>query len=623
MSNLGEEFIPHSKLTSDITVAILDGPVDRAHPAFAGVDWGIAATHLPQRVVGSLALRHGTQVASIIFGHPDGPVPGLAPGCRGVSIPVFATADDGSVRPCSQLDLAHAIGLAVAAGAQVINVSGGELTPGGAAHPLLEEAVRSCARSGVLIVAAAGNDGCECLHVPAALDAVLAVGAADDQGEPLPFSNWGGPYQLRGLLAPGKDILVAEPGGRTARVSGTSYATAVASGAVARLLGVLHERGERPDPFRVRDVLLRTAKTCDQQPAADCRRVLAGRLDVTEALAALTRGTITMSEIAQDQPAGTAGPPPAAPPVAGAPSPAPARVQPAACGGGCGCGGGGGVPPVPQLVYVLGRLGYDPVSEARTDSLAQKMAAAAGRGAVPDRARVYDPSVLLEYLGAYPWDAAAVEWTLSIEGTVVYAVRPQGPFAGDAYKELKQFLNDQRTEGVERVSIPGVVAGRARLMNGQEVPVVVPEIRGMYSWTTKALAEAVAGPAPAADAPAKQRDAYGKKMAALHGFLDRVYHGLRNLGVAPQDRAVNYAATNAFAAGQVFDAAHGENMELDSINVTRSPVSRPGSDCWDVELYFFYPDRQVQTVRKVFRVTVDVSDVVPVTIGTTRSWFTR
>jgi hypothetical protein len=52
-------------------------------------------------------------------------------------------------------------------------------------------------------------------------------------------------------------------------------------------------------------------------------------------------------------------------------------------------------------------------------------------------------------------------------------------------------------------------------------------------------------------------------------------------------------------------------------------VARPGSDCWDVEVYFFYPERQVQTVRKAYRFTVDVSDNVPVTVGTLRSWFTR
>jgi hypothetical protein len=91
----------------------------------------------------------------------------------------------------------------------------------------------------------------------------------------------------------------------------------------------------------------------------------------------------------------------------------------------------------------------------------------------------------------------------------------------------------------------------------------------------------------------------------------------------PQDRALNFAATNAYQTEKVYEAALKEGLDLESVNVTRSPMSRPGSDCWDVELYFFYPQRQVQTVRKVYRFTVDVSDVVPVTVGPTSSWFTR
>jgi hypothetical protein len=93
----------------------------------------------------------------------------------------------------------------------------------------------------------------------------------------------------------------------------------------------------------------------------------------------------------------------------------------------------------------------------------------------------------------------------------------------------------------------------------------------------------------------------------------------------PADRAVNFAATNAYSVAKAFEAAlkEKERVELDSINVVRSPICRPTSDCWDVELYFFFPDRPVQTVRKVHRFTVDVSDVVPVTIGPMRSWFTR
>jgi cyanobactin maturation PatA/PatG family protease len=176
---------------------------------------------------------------------------------------------------------------------------------------------------------------------------------------------------------------------------------------------------------------------------------------------------------------------------------------------------------------------------------------------------------------------------------------------------------------VERISVPGVLAGKATLLNGQVVSAIVPDLRGMYSWTTTALVDAVAGPAPVADGPAHERHSHQQKRDGVQNFLQRVYHEVRNLGLTPQDRALNYAATNAFEMGEIFAAAIRDKMELDRIGVVPSPVGRPGSDCWDVEVYFFYPERQVQTVRKVYRFTVDVSDSVPVTVGSMRSWFTR
>jgi len=109
----------------------------------------------------------------------------------------------------------------------------------------------------------------------------------------------------------------------------------------------------------------------------------------------------------------------------------------------------------------------------------------------------------------------------------------------------------------------------------------------------------------------------------VRGFLQKVYHELRNLGLTAEERAINHAATNAYQIEQIFEPALKESMELDAIDVERSPICRPDSDCWDVKIHFFYPERQVQTVRKVFRFTVDVSDVVPVTVGPMRSWFVR
>ncbi len=220
-----------------VTIAMLDGPVDRTHPALiranlTAVEVAVAA----EPRLGGPATRHGTLVASLIFGRS--PVEGIAPACRGIVVPVFSdlagtlqTEDDRFFAPtCSQLDLARAILLAAEHGAQVINISGGQDASSGTAHPLLVDAINRCLRRGILIVAAAGNDGCECVHIPAAVAGVLAVGAMDASGEPLGSSNWGRFYRSEGLLALGVGLLGARAGGGTLVVSGTSFAAAVVSG---------------------------------------------------------------------------------------------------------------------------------------------------------------------------------------------------------------------------------------------------------------------------------------------------------------------------------------------------------------------------------------------------------
>ncbi len=109
----------------------------------------------------------------------------------------------------------------------------------------------------------------------------------------------------------------------------------------------------------------------------------------------------------------------------------------------------------------------------------------------------------------------------------------------------------------------------------------------------------------------------------MSNFLERVYFEIRNLGMTGKERALNFAATNAFKIESCYELAMEEDMDLDTIEVERSPVCRPDSDCWDVKLLFFYPERQVQTVRRVFRFTIDVSDVVPVQVGKVRTWYVR
>jgi cyanobactin maturation PatA/PatG family protease len=283
---------------------------------------------------------------------------------------------------------------------------------------------------------------------------------------------------------------------------------------------------------------------------------------------------------------------------------------------GCGCGGAGketcgcGGKKATQLVYALGRIGYDFGTEARRDSFAQMMGATANP---------YDPAQMASYIAANPYEAESLIWTLNLDATPIYAIVPIGPFAPSAHERLRQAFAGQLDAGVELVSIPGTIGGSARLISGQVVPVIVPAVRGIFSWGTKPLIDSIIGEEPADE---NGRTAHRKRVAGLGNFLSRVYYDLRNLGVTASERALNYAASNAFQAAQVMqDAAQGD-LELDTIAVKKSPVCRPDSDCYDIEIAFFDP-RDQRVANKIYRFTVDVSDIMPVTIGSIRSWRRR
>ena len=160
------------------------------------------------------------------------------------------------------------------------------------------------------------------------------------------------------------------------------------------------------------------------------------------------------------------------------------------------------------------------------------------------------------------------------------------------------------------MSIPGMIIGRGRLSSGQILPIIAPDLRCMFSWNTGALLGSIG------KSPSESRD----KDEELKGFLDRIYYGLRNLGLSAGDRALNYAVTNALNVAHVFETAGKDQMQLDEVLVERSPFCRPELDCWDVNLVFFDPERQMHRARRSYRFTVDVSDVCPVMVGPVRSW---
>lgn len=624
-----------------VCIAVLDGPVDQAHPCFAGADLTVLPTLAAQSTGEGRALAHGTHVASIIFGQPGGPVRGIAPNCRGLIVPIFSDADQGLA--CSQLDLARAILSAVDNGAHIINISGGQLTPSGSPEPILQQAIESCARRNVLIIAAAGNDGCECLHIPAAAPSVLAVGAMGTDGMPLASSNWGGAYASQGLLAPGADLACAAPGGGTTDKSGTSFATPVVSGFAGLLASLQIADGGAPDMRAIRAALLRNTFPCLPGTADDCRRFLAGRLNIQGTVNDIRGGVLQMSSmetIFQPEPS---RPLPAIH-MSGEDSPTgePStdvqhiQIEPSGliepsdcgcgCGGkgkkpdaektgdcGCGCGGKGkaGEPQKSVLVYALGKLGYDFGTEARRDSLMQTMDPAANNP--------LDPGHWLQNLASHPYEASSVIWTLNLDATPIYAIHPMGPYGAEAYERLREALAAQLKEGVELISVPGVISGSMRLQSGQVVPVIVPAIRGMYSWATQPLVAHVLGAAPKT---AEARAIYDRQAQGLGSFLDRVYYDLRNLGITGEERAINYSATNAVQIADVIRSTTRDALDLDGLAVKKSPVCRPDSECYDVELSFFNPNN-TNVANRIYRFTVDVSDVVPVTVGAVRNWTRR
>jgi hypothetical protein len=59
---------------------------------------------------------------------------------------------------------------------------------------------------------------------------------------------------------------------------------------------------------------------------------------------------------------------------------------------------------------------------------------------------------------------------------------------------------------------------------------------------------------------------------------------------------------------------------LDTVEVDRSTICRPDSDCLDVTFKFFDPENVLTKARQVYQYTIDVSDTVPVPVGRLRSW---
>ncbi len=191
---------------------------------------------------------HGTHVAGIVGAVVDNGIgiAGLAPGVQ--LMVLRAGFQVGSAGFLEDDDVAAAIVYAVDNGAHIINLSLGDPS----FSPLLRDVVRYANDAGVLVVAAAGNEGNGDVFFPARLDHTVAVAAVDDFGRIATFSNWGSSVDI---AAPGIAILSLSPGNTYVERSGTSMSTAHVSGAAALVLA----RWPHLNPEQLRSALMHEA----------------------------------------------------------------------------------------------------------------------------------------------------------------------------------------------------------------------------------------------------------------------------------------------------------------------------------------------------------------------------
>jgi subtilisin len=254
-----------------IKVAVLDTGVDWTHPDLRPNVMG-AVSFVP----GESPMDgngHGTHCSGTIAAAISGAgVVGVAPEASLYGVKVLANNGSGQFSW-----IIAGINWAIQNRMQIISMSLG----GSAAPVALESICNAAFNAGLLVVAAAGNDGPDMgtVTLPGRYKSVVAVSAIDANNQIARFSSRGPEVDL---AAPGVQVLSTMPGGRYAQMNGTSMACPHVAGAAAVIWGAHRFASNR----QIWDLL---ASTADQlgPPGWDPQYGY-GRVDVDQAAMALT-----------------------------------------------------------------------------------------------------------------------------------------------------------------------------------------------------------------------------------------------------------------------------------------------------------------------------------------------
>ncbi len=261
----------HRLATGDhVLVAVIDSGIDSRHPDLSGAVAGgfdaFGGDLVPH--------RHGTAMASAIVAH--GRLMGVAPGAQILAVRAFDGESSGARGTTTRV--LDALQWTANSAARVVNMS---FT--GPPDPELHKMIAATRQKGMVLVAAAGNDGPRAApDYPAAYPEVIAVTATDIDDHVLNVANHGA---YVAVAAPGVEIFVAAPRGGYGFTTGTSVATAHVSGLAALLL----ERNPSLTPAAVQAILMGTAH--DLGPKGRDDEYGAGLVDAYAALLAIAPAT--------------------------------------------------------------------------------------------------------------------------------------------------------------------------------------------------------------------------------------------------------------------------------------------------------------------------------------------
>jgi subtilisin family serine protease len=221
----------------DVAIGLVDGPVARDHP-------DLVAGNIREVTTGSgaacsrtdsLGCQHGTFVAGILCARRGAAAPAIAPACTLLVRPIFHEHVAMNEPPsASPEELAAAIVECTLAGARLINLSAAlTALPNAKGESALRQALDYAAHRGVIVVAAAGNQGWVGSSAITGHPWVISVAGCDPSGMPLALSNLSRTIGRWGVCAPGENVTSLGADGATVTAGGTSVAAPFVTGAIA------------------------------------------------------------------------------------------------------------------------------------------------------------------------------------------------------------------------------------------------------------------------------------------------------------------------------------------------------------------------------------------------------